>query len=270
MQHRSNISKLTLSPLTEENLSKINNESSPYIYDNEMISRYCLNSSSNVSSPNSRHEHKVTPSPSTSHRSRTISMTRDIVVESPRLSPFPYHNDSLFLPTVEKKQHAYNKRKNGSISSISVYSQKTMNSTTTESLNGLPRRAVSAPPKYVRPKPHLYSNKTSSSLRDEISFNQNQSSLLSRFLHIFKKKKKPSSSESSSSESTTSPNPTPSSSTTSLASNATTIKTTASMNHYHHRHIPQSPSRASTKAPVWFSQYTLNPPAPNRTIMTAA
>lgn len=268
MQHRSNISKLTLTPLTEENLSKINNDSSPYIYNNEMISRYCLNSSSNVSSPNSRYENKVAPSPSSSHRSKTT--TRDIVVESPRLSPFPYHNDSLFLPTVEKKQHAYNKRKNGSISSISVYSQKTMNSTATESLAGLPRRAVSAPPKYIRPKPHLYSNKTSSSLRDEISFNNNNhSSFLSRLLHVFKKKKK--SSSSSSSTSSPSPNPTPSSSTTSLASNATTIKTTASTNyHHHHRHIPHSPSRVSTKTPVWFSQYTLNPPAPNRTIMTAA
>ncbi|KAI9020834.1 hypothetical protein CLU79DRAFT_753992 [Phycomyces nitens] len=37
-----------------------------------------------------------------SRRRRTS--TKDCVMESPRLMPFPYHNDSCFLPTVEHPQ----------------------------------------------------------------------------------------------------------------------------------------------------------------------
>ncbi|KAI9303312.1 hypothetical protein BJ944DRAFT_268621 [Cunninghamella echinulata] len=241
MQYRSNNSKLSLSPLTEENLSKINKDS-PQFY-NEMISRYCLTSSCNVTSPNNRYDNeRYQPS----QRSRSTS--KDVVVESPRLSPFPYHNDSLFLPTVERSQHGYNsnKRKNGSMSSLSLYSQRTVNSTTTESLAHLPRRAASAPPKYIRPK-HLHNNKTSSSLRDEItSKEKSDSSFLSRLFHLFKKKK------NSSTKMCLSPS----------SSTKTTTTTTT--------HIPTSPSRVSTKSPVWFSQYTLNPPAPNGVVMAAA
>ncbi|CAO3625722.1 unnamed protein product [Cunninghamella echinulata] len=267
MQYRSNNSKLSLSPLTEENLSKINNDS-PQLY-NEMISRYCLTSSCNVTSPNNRYDNeRYQPS------QRSRSTTKDIVVESPRLSPFPYHNDSLFLPTVERSQHGYNnnKRKNGSISSLSLYSQRTVNSTTTESLAHLPRRAASAPPKYIRPK-HLYNNKTSSSLRDEItSKEKSDASFLSRLFHLFKKKKNSSSSSSSTSSTSSSSSSSSSSSAKmclSPSSSTKTTKTTTTTTTKTTR-IPTSPSRVSTKSPVWFSQYTLNPPAPNGVVMAAA
>ncbi|CAO3632218.1 unnamed protein product [Cunninghamella blakesleeana] len=77
-------------------------------------------------------------------------------MESPRLLPFPYHNDSLFLPTVEHHRHQLRKVK--SIASINSHQSLLQQSSSTNSSHIStsrpsstpvfpPRRQLSAPPK---------------------------------------------------------------------------------------------------------------------------
>ncbi|CAO3594491.1 unnamed protein product [Absidia cylindrospora] len=49
-----------------------------------------------------KRKQKSSSSSSSSSSSRQFHSRDTTVLQSPRLPPFPYHNDSLFLPTVEK------------------------------------------------------------------------------------------------------------------------------------------------------------------------
>ncbi|KAI8337433.1 hypothetical protein BC941DRAFT_425255 [Chlamydoabsidia padenii] len=132
-----------MSPLTEENLKKMNQQGN--------------------------------------HIRRTRRTSRDVVMESPRILPFPYHNDCHFLPTAE--QHHPQKRRTpagGSFSDLSLHSNRTHHSHAYA-----PRRAASAPPIY-RPTNNLSS--ASSSNTSTSSFHKLESFFL-RLLDLMKKKR---------------------------------------------------------------------------------
>lgn len=84
-------------PLTRENLLNFQNSMSQQkdSVANEILQRYC-------------HELLLSKQPS-SYRERCHSTPpqRDEVVASPRALPFPYHNDSMFLPTAEQIQYQH-------------------------------------------------------------------------------------------------------------------------------------------------------------------
>lgn len=96
------------SPLTRENLMIFEE-----ILDhkdacsNEILQRFCRE----ISSSNNAHLHQIHVTPSKSSIRERCQSTppqiqkNDLVVASPKLLPFPYHNDSLFLPTAEKIQY---------------------------------------------------------------------------------------------------------------------------------------------------------------------
>ncbi|RCH84747.1 hypothetical protein CU097_005679 [Rhizopus azygosporus] len=99
---RTNSSNYNSAPLTKENLLKFNKEAKSTR--NEILSRYCREASISSSV-----RERCQSTPTSSHP--------DIVLASPRLLPFPYHNDSHFLPTAERLQ--YNLANSYSISSSS-------------------------------------------------------------------------------------------------------------------------------------------------------
>ncbi|KAG0740792.1 hypothetical protein G6F57_008998 [Rhizopus arrhizus] len=88
-------------PLTKENL--INLSQSTTLMSNEILERYCQE----ISRP-ARYDRR---------QSSVTTTSPDTVLASPRLLPFPYHNDSLFLPTAEQLQ--YNLTTSSSSSSYS-------------------------------------------------------------------------------------------------------------------------------------------------------
>ncbi|GAN06790.1 hypothetical protein MAM1_0136d06280 [Mucor ambiguus] len=77
-------------PLTEENLLNLSSNS------NEMLERYCQEMTLQ------RVRCQSTPP---QLMARQQQKSNDIVVASPRILPFPYHNDSMFLPTAEQIQY---------------------------------------------------------------------------------------------------------------------------------------------------------------------
>ncbi|CAO0798693.1 unnamed protein product [Mucor circinelloides] len=77
-------------PLTEENLLNLSSNN------NEMLERYCQEMTLN------RVRCQSTPPQLMTQQQQKNS---DIVVASPRILPFPYHNDSMFLPTAEQIQY---------------------------------------------------------------------------------------------------------------------------------------------------------------------
>ncbi|KAG1458771.1 hypothetical protein G6F56_006317 [Rhizopus delemar] len=83
-------------PLTRQNLSNLNHKLAAM--PNVVLERYCQE----IARSSVREKPSISP---------------DVVLASPRLLPFPYHNDSLFLPTAEQLQ--YNLSNNGSIYSSS-------------------------------------------------------------------------------------------------------------------------------------------------------
>ncbi|KAF7731455.1 hypothetical protein EC973_000263 [Apophysomyces ossiformis] len=101
-------------PLTKENLALMT-QSEPSA---ARMARYCndlASISSSISLPPPRHA-----------RERCQSSTSiDRVMASPRLLPFPYHNDSMFLPTAETIYHPYPSRhphSNASVHRAPLYS----------------------------------------------------------------------------------------------------------------------------------------------------
>ncbi|ORX54405.1 hypothetical protein DM01DRAFT_1335551 [Hesseltinella vesiculosa] len=165
--------------------------------------------------------------------------TRDIVMDSPRSATFPYHNDDHFLPTAER-YHTYSPRqKAGSVSSQSVYSQRTITSTLSAQpkyipLATVPRRASSAPPQPARRniKP-LASTSASARLPDSSSVIDHWVTKLSG---LFGKKKKQK--------------------TVDTRSGGDQISSMRSC-------------RSNKPTPVWFSEYSGNPP-PRNMVMAAA
>jgi hypothetical protein len=77
-------------PLTEQNLLNLSSNN------NEMLERYCQELTKN------RGRCQSTPPQIMQQQQQK---NHDFVVASPRLLPFPYHNDSMFLPTAEQVQY---------------------------------------------------------------------------------------------------------------------------------------------------------------------
>ncbi|KAK4519052.1 uncharacterized protein ATC70_009280 [Mucor velutinosus] len=78
-------------PLTEENLLILSSNN------NEMLERYCQEMTLQ------RVRCQSTPPQLTTQQQQ--QKNNDIVFASPRILPFPYHNDSMFLPTAEQIQY---------------------------------------------------------------------------------------------------------------------------------------------------------------------
>jgi hypothetical protein len=76
-------------PLTKENLANLEDI---HLEHNDILERYCQEISRNSARDNAR-SHSAPP------------CRNDEVVASPRTLPFPYHNDSMFLPTAEQFQY---------------------------------------------------------------------------------------------------------------------------------------------------------------------
>lgn len=76
-------------PLTKENLENLQ---STQLDHDDILGRYCQEISRNTVRNNTR-SHSTPP------------FRSDEVVASPRILPFPYHNDSMFLPTAEQFQY---------------------------------------------------------------------------------------------------------------------------------------------------------------------
>ncbi|KAI8076811.1 uncharacterized protein BX664DRAFT_343974 [Halteromyces radiatus] len=232
-------------PLTEENLSKINAYSPKY----DILSNFCMAGNEAPSHDHhlrietQNHHHR------SSYQRRVRRTSRDVVMESPRLLPFPYHNDSHFLPTAERKQMEHQKKIAGSISDLSLNSQRTHRTTSHTIMSFSPRRAASVPPTLITTrKPSdtssysipLSSSPSSSPLSSPLSSSRRIDSLLTRLISFFKKRKR----QSSASSTTTS----------SLSPSISSSKCT----------------RLPKKSPVWFSEFSVNPPPPNGMTMAAA
>ncbi|KAI7879978.1 hypothetical protein K492DRAFT_178200 [Lichtheimia hyalospora FSU 10163] len=141
MQYHQHITSTASLPLTKENLSHAE-ECEPSI---SMLARYY-------------HDLSLPPLPMSPRRERkpsstTRSIRSDTVLASPRLSPFPYHNDSLFLPMAEKQQPIYHQQMHHSQSSLHPLQQKRPSSASEPHHRRSsplamtpPRRHVSAPP----------------------------------------------------------------------------------------------------------------------------
>lgn len=149
--HHQHITSTASLPLTKENLSRVAyaqaEECEPSI---SMLARYY-------------HDLSLPPLPMSPRRERKASSTTksirssDTVLASPRLSPFPYHNDSLFLPMAEKQQqqHIYHQQMHHNVNSqpsLNNFQQKRRSSANEPHQQAsplsmtLPRRQVSAPP----------------------------------------------------------------------------------------------------------------------------
>lgn len=125
-------------PLTTDNLmKKAQCELTTSIPPTVLVERYCQDmmtvSPNSVASPIKRRKqrstssssHKIRPSSqrrqSSSIKSSTSTTRDNTVMESPRLLPFPYHNDSLFLPTVEQHRRMERAKSVASIRSSSSF-----------------------------------------------------------------------------------------------------------------------------------------------------
>jgi hypothetical protein len=128
--------KLALTPLTEENLGKIDHHS---MYDPLSVYPSSVNEA-----PGLDPRIQTPPQLYQDSLKRPKRRSTDTVVESPRLLPFPYHNDGQFLPTVERSHQYYQKRRTtGSFTDLSLRSKRTSIS---PSVSFPPQRTASVPP----------------------------------------------------------------------------------------------------------------------------
>lgn len=124
------------SPLTRENLMTLE-ESLDHedAYSNEILQRFCRE----INSSNNAHLHQAHVIPSKSSIRERCQSTppqiqkNDVVVASPKLLPFPYHNDSLFLPTAEKIQYHNHFHSSTTTTSLSSSSRADSSSLSPES-----------------------------------------------------------------------------------------------------------------------------------------
>ncbi|CAO3598074.1 unnamed protein product [Absidia cylindrospora] len=131
-------SSLNYIPLTTDNLmKKAQYELTASIPPTVLVEQYCQDmmtvSPNSVAAPMKRRKqrsassssHKIRPSSqrrqSSSIKSSTSTSRDNTVMESPRLLPFPYHNDSLFLPTVEQHRRMERAKSVASIRSSSSF-----------------------------------------------------------------------------------------------------------------------------------------------------
>lgn len=116
----SRILRSSPTPLTKENLMTLENTlDKEDVFSNEILQRFCQEISSQQT--------HVIPSKSPI-RERCQStppqiQRNDLVVASPKFLPFPYHNDSLFLPTAEKTQYHNNHFHSSTTTSLSSSSR---------------------------------------------------------------------------------------------------------------------------------------------------
>ncbi|SAM01143.1 hypothetical protein [Absidia glauca] len=127
-------SPLDYTPLTTDNLKKKGQYDSDANVPPTLLERYCqeILTTSPMDTPKRRKQRssssaqpKSRPSSqrrqSSSIKSSTSTTRDNTVMESPRLLPFPYHNDSLFLPTVEQHRRMERARSVASIKSSTSF-----------------------------------------------------------------------------------------------------------------------------------------------------
>ncbi|SAM07882.1 hypothetical protein [Absidia glauca] len=107
------------------------------------------------SKPRQHNSYKPSSSSSSTTSSSTRTTRESTVIVSPRLLPFPYHNDSLFLPTVEHRGITTRR----SCSTLAHQSGVSSAFSTSLPPPPPPRRQSSAPPilskrRKVSPSPH--------------------------------------------------------------------------------------------------------------------
>lgn len=98
--HDSSFQSTSPLPLTRENLMNFQDTmvQQKDSVSNEILQRYCHEIIL------SRQQQSIA-TPSYRERCQSTPPQRDVVVASPRVLPFPYHNDSMFLPTAEQIQY---------------------------------------------------------------------------------------------------------------------------------------------------------------------
>ncbi|KAI8066892.1 hypothetical protein BC940DRAFT_301800 [Gongronella butleri] len=255
-----------MTPLTEENICKMNELSDSMVsLQQESIRRYYGQSGEQQALD--RHLPVPTPTalglapPPRPRRQRKTS--KDIVMESPRSATFPYHNDDHFLPTAERAYTpaaASVRQKNGSISSQSIYSQRSCITSAHspakyEPLATVPRRASSAPP---QPPRRTFHASTPSILHERSSVIDH---FVSKLSGLFSSKKRKHSADHTSQA---------------IDNNGHSSKQQeqeqealrAAPTPYPRGSIRST--RTASRQPVWFTQYSMNPPPPKTMVMTAA
>lgn len=187
-------------PLTKENLNLINQNESEQA--SILLARY--------------YNELPLPSPPSRRERRYSSNSTDTVMASPRLQPFPYHNDSLFLPTAERSASPapsyYEIRRASCAAGFRQSSSMAIMP---------PRRQSSAPPRYQQ---------KSSKLRRTVVPEEKQRSWFMRIWKLFTKRKQHSKKSNSNNN------------------NNDIANTTC--------------RPLSEKCPVWYSQFSANPPPP--------
>lgn len=98
--HDSSFDSTATLPLTRENLMNFQDTmvQQKNSVTNEILQRYCHEIIL------SRQQQSIT-TPSYRERCQSTPPQKDVVVASRRVLPFPYHNDSMFLPTAEQIQY---------------------------------------------------------------------------------------------------------------------------------------------------------------------
>ncbi|KAI8148025.1 hypothetical protein BJV82DRAFT_594312 [Fennellomyces sp. T-0311] len=213
-------------PLTKENLSKhaVREDAEPSF---TLLSRY--------------YNELPLPSPVLSarreRRDSSNTTTSDFVVASPRLSPFPYHNDSLFLPTAEQHQHSTisSRRSNSPTPSIDTLSNHHYPFRRASAAERRPSPLATIPPRRQTSAPPLDRSTRKPKEQDRQSLPRKARKWwlwISELLTIKLKKKN-------------------------KASSMTGSRACA------------TPCRLTENSPVWYSQFAANPPPPT-SMATAA
>ncbi|KAI9308066.1 hypothetical protein BJ944DRAFT_260909 [Cunninghamella echinulata] len=135
--------------------------------------------SSNHKQINNNNRRSISIRSSQSQHNNANNNRKNSCMASPRLLPFPYHNDSLFLPTVEQHRHV---RKVQSISSIHSQYLSTNSNISRPSTPMLPKRQLSAPSKLTKKK----SNPSTSSSSSSSPTSSRPSSSISPFTTVIK------------------------------------------------------------------------------------
>ncbi|GAA5807368.1 hypothetical protein MFLAVUS_000727 [Mucor flavus] len=126
-------------PLTRENLMNFQDTMSQQkdLVANEILQRYCHEINLSRQQPSSLYRERCQSTPP----------QRDVVVASPRILPFPYHNDSMFLPTAEHTQYQ------------NIHSSVVSSSTSRADSSSIPPES-----EYLTSRPHLTTNISNRSL----------------------------------------------------------------------------------------------------------
>ncbi|KAI9494836.1 hypothetical protein BDB00DRAFT_817259 [Zychaea mexicana] len=245
-------------PLTKENLSRYVHQQEETEPSFTLMSRY--------------YNDLPPPSPVLSarreRRNSSNTTSSDFVVATPRLSPFPYHNDSLFLPTAEQQHNSTisSRRSNSptpSIDTFSSYPGVRRASAAERRPSPLatvpPRRQASAPP-LDRATTRKFAKQDCQDSATTPKKARSWWLWLSKLLTIKLKKKKAHASSSSSLSTSSKRSIATSSLPTASMTTATTAATT----------LTAATCRLNEGSPVWYSQFRANPPPPSALAMAAA